>query len=86
MLGNVWESCEDHWHDSFDGVPTDGRAWLDTGASSTASLVFRGGSWGNNAREVRSRSGHEPHSTGTAILVFAASEVLTNSSNEQAKS
>ena len=43
MHGNVWEWCQDHWHDNYDGAPTDGSAWLteDPGAS----RVLRGGSW-----------------------------------------
>ncbi|PJB61887.1 MAG: hypothetical protein CO096_27115, partial [Armatimonadetes bacterium CG_4_9_14_3_um_filter_66_14] len=32
MLGNVWEWCEDHWHDDYDGAPEDGRAWVDAKA------------------------------------------------------
>ena len=27
MLGNVWEWVEDCWHDSYEGAPTDGKAW-----------------------------------------------------------
>ena len=43
MHGNVWEWCEDVWHDSYKGAPTDGSAWLSGGDSSRR--VVRGGSW-----------------------------------------
>jgi formylglycine-generating enzyme required for sulfatase activity len=48
MHGNVWEWCEDVWHDSYDGKPeglkASGGAWI-TGDSSR--LILRGGSWGS---------------------------------------
>ncbi len=44
MHGNVWEWCQDYWHDSYNGAPTDGSAWLSGGDSSLR--VLRGGSWG----------------------------------------
>jgi formylglycine-generating enzyme required for sulfatase activity len=50
MLGNVWEWCEDNWHDSYEGAPSDGSAWLGGGA---AGRVIRGGSWFGLARGVR---------------------------------
>jgi formylglycine-generating enzyme required for sulfatase activity len=43
MHGNVWEWCEDVYHDNYNGVPTDGSAWLSGGDSSRR--VLRGGSW-----------------------------------------
>jgi formylglycine-generating enzyme required for sulfatase activity len=43
MHGNVWESCEDDWHDSYQGAPSDGRACID--APRGGNLVSRGGSW-----------------------------------------
>jgi formylglycine-generating enzyme required for sulfatase activity len=51
MLGNVYEWCGDHWHDSYRGAPTDGSAWIDPG--SAANRVLRGGSWLDDARGVR---------------------------------
>jgi formylglycine-generating enzyme required for sulfatase activity/uncharacterized caspase-like protein len=45
LHGNVWEWCLDHWHDSYNGAPTDGSAWTTGGDSSRR--VLRGGSWDN---------------------------------------
>jgi formylglycine-generating enzyme required for sulfatase activity len=44
MHGNVWEWCEDNWHNSYNSAPTDGSAWVDISAISSA-RVFRGGGW-----------------------------------------
>ena len=42
MSGNVWEWCQDYWHDNYTGAPSNGSAWL----SPTSSYrVVRGGSW-----------------------------------------
>jgi formylglycine-generating enzyme len=43
MSGNVWEWCEDDWHDDYNGAPTDGRAWVDSPRGSFR--VGRGGGW-----------------------------------------
>ncbi|MBO1067593.1 SUMF1/EgtB/PvdO family nonheme iron enzyme [Dolichospermum flos-aquae] len=45
MHGNVWELCQDNWHSSYKGAPTDGSAWLDT--EKNTNRLLRGGSWDN---------------------------------------
>jgi formylglycine-generating enzyme required for sulfatase activity len=50
--GNVWEWCQDAWHDDYRGVPADGRAWTEGGDPEYR--VLRGGSWGNGAHGLRS--------------------------------
>jgi formylglycine-generating enzyme required for sulfatase activity len=56
MHGNVWEWCEDHWHDNYEGAPTDGSAWIDSEAEENPLRVQRGGSWGSDPRYCRSAS------------------------------
>ena len=60
MHGNVWEWCQDHWHNNYKGAPDDGSAWVKDGKA--ALRVIRGGGWFNNAVSCRSanRNGHEP--------------------------
>ena len=60
MLGNVWEWCEDAWHNNYDGAPADGTARVSMDGS--ADRAIRGGSWDNHARNVRSavRGGYDP--------------------------
>lgn len=43
MSGNVWEWVEDVYHNTYDGAPTDGSAWIDM--SQTSNRVRRGGAW-----------------------------------------
>ncbi len=51
MHGNVWEWCEDDWHDNYENAPNDGSAWL-SGESSVK--VIRGGSWDTDPDLCRS--------------------------------
>ncbi len=43
MHGNVLEWCQDYWHDNYNGIPTDGSAWLTDGYNTLR--VRRGGFW-----------------------------------------
>ena len=45
LHGNVWEWCDDHWHDNYKGAPTDGSAWLNPKATNDEARLLRGGSW-----------------------------------------
>jgi len=61
MHGNVWEWCEDDWHDNYVSVPVvDGRAWVDNPRNDRR--VLRGGSYLSIARDCRSayRGGFYP--------------------------
>jgi formylglycine-generating enzyme required for sulfatase activity len=51
IYGNVAEWCEDFWHKNYDGAPTDGSVWL--GGSGLENRVHRGGSWIDDAPELR---------------------------------
>jgi formylglycine-generating enzyme required for sulfatase activity len=52
MHGNVWEWCEDHWHQYYENAPNDGKAWVDKVCSSDR--VLRGGAWSNSSGLCRS--------------------------------
>ncbi|MFM9047089.1 MAG: SUMF1/EgtB/PvdO family nonheme iron enzyme [Cyanobium sp.] len=68
MHGNVFEWCMDHWHNSYEGAPTDGSAWLNPtepnnpgmskeeneSSSDGKRRLLRGGSWYSNPRNCRS--------------------------------
>ncbi len=52
MHGNVWEWCEDKWHENYEGAPADGSAW--TSGSDSEPRLLRGGSWSIFAINCRS--------------------------------
>jgi formylglycine-generating enzyme required for sulfatase activity len=52
MHGNVWEWCEDHWHNNYKGAPADGSAWVDKDPG--GGWVVRGGSWDEDPWRCRS--------------------------------
>jgi formylglycine-generating enzyme required for sulfatase activity len=56
MHGNVMEWCQDWYHETYDGAPTDGRAWLSGGGQKYR--VLRGGAWTVIAYYSRSTTRH----------------------------
>jgi formylglycine-generating enzyme required for sulfatase activity len=53
MHGNIWEWCEDDWHDNYEGAHREGSAWIDSGAEYK---LVRGGSWNIYPSNCRSAS------------------------------
>jgi formylglycine-generating enzyme required for sulfatase activity len=46
MHGNVWEWCQDYWHDSYVGAPSNGSDWIDGNDNDSQNIrLLRGGSW-----------------------------------------
>ncbi|MDY6806624.1 MAG: formylglycine-generating enzyme family protein [Cyanobacteriota bacterium] len=52
LYGNVWEWCQDVWHENYNGAPTDGSA-RESGEDMFR-RVKRGGSWSDPASQSRS--------------------------------
>jgi formylglycine-generating enzyme required for sulfatase activity len=44
MHGNIWEWCQDDWHENYDRAPRDGNAWS-SNSSKNRKRVVRGGCW-----------------------------------------
>jgi formylglycine-generating enzyme required for sulfatase activity/uncharacterized caspase-like protein len=73
MHGNIWEWCQDVYHNSYEGAPTDGRAWLE--GSDNNMKLLRGGSWftfaGNCRSAVRLRDARALRFNGVGCRVVA---------------
>ena len=74
MLGNLAEWVEDCYNKSYEGAPTDGRAWT---TADCPRRVLRGGSWSNSPAGVRSanRNG-DPPSLSNMIVGFRVAQTL----------
>jgi formylglycine-generating enzyme required for sulfatase activity len=76
MHGNVWEWCQDDWHNNYEGAPTDGSAWISDDAKSDK--LLRGGSWPDNPENCRSASrgcyvaGFDDNDSGFRVVCGAA--------------
>ncbi len=52
LHGQVREWCQDCWHPTYEGAPTNGSAWIDDG--DCTQRILRGGSWNSSPRACRS--------------------------------
>jgi formylglycine-generating enzyme required for sulfatase activity/uncharacterized caspase-like protein len=57
MHGNVFEWCQDIWHENYAGAPIDDEAWVNEGDHSCR--VARGGSWSSDPAVCRSASRYQ---------------------------
>lgn len=61
MHGNVWEWCEDAWHNSYEGARPDGTARQASKGEYAEHRVLRGGAWNSSPNSCRSASrNHKP--------------------------
>jgi formylglycine-generating enzyme required for sulfatase activity len=66
MHGNVWEWCEDTYHDSYEGAPGDGSAWV---SGNPRQRILRGGAWDSVADNCRSAVRHSAAQEGNIFGV-----------------
>ncbi|MCV3212499.1 SUMF1/EgtB/PvdO family nonheme iron enzyme, partial [Plectonema radiosum NIES-515] len=52
MHGNIWEWCQDEWHQNYNEAPADAKAWVSE--NDNHSRLLRGGSWSYNPGICRS--------------------------------
>jgi formylglycine-generating enzyme required for sulfatase activity len=80
MHGNVWEWCQDVYHETYAGAPSDGSPWLTGGQQGYR--VLRGGSWYDRPLLLRSTSrqgvaaGDRTNGYGFRIVATKRSRVL----------
>jgi formylglycine-generating enzyme required for sulfatase activity len=69
MHGNVWEWCQDHWHESYNFAPGDDQPWLIPAAADDELRLLRGGSWNSLPRNCRSayRDHLQPDNAGNGV-------------------
>lgn len=80
MHGNVWEWCEDDWHDDYEGAPTDGSAWV---PERNDRKVARGGSWDDYPAYGRSAFRNNPsRDTRNGRLGFRIASSVNDESEE----
>jgi formylglycine-generating enzyme required for sulfatase activity len=78
MHGNVWEWCLDQWHDSYEGAPSDGQAWVTNDNDNHSRRLLRGGSWLNYpsycrcANRIRSSPDNKAYHFGFRVVCGAA--------------
>ena len=87
MHGNVWEWCEDDWHDNHEGATKDGSTWIDDGSGAGKDdkrKVVRGGAWASRGRYLRSAY-RDPLDAAVARLSLGFRVSLGQPAPKQAK-
>jgi formylglycine-generating enzyme required for sulfatase activity len=76
IVGNAWQWTQDCWHESYNGAPADGSAWMDPGTCKQH--ASRGGSWRYDPiRGLRSASrGMDPHESQWASVGFRVARTV----------
>jgi formylglycine-generating enzyme required for sulfatase activity len=75
MAGNVYQWVSDCLHDSYDGAPSDGSAWIENGNCNYRQA--RGGSWADVPSVIRSAARNGvPSDTQSGVLGFRIARTL----------
>jgi formylglycine-generating enzyme required for sulfatase activity len=83
MHGNVWEWCEDDYHGSYEGVPTDGSAWVETDQKSSRKML-RGGYFDSYPVNCRSACRYDiPRNRRSNLIGFRVSCVMPSTLHRQ---
>ncbi|WP_373545155.1 formylglycine-generating enzyme family protein [Chamaesiphon sp.] len=78
MHGNVFEFCQDRWHNDYEDAPINGSAWLGSNLDDNKLVVIRGGSFDYYANNCLSSERRETiqdyryHGTGFRVASDAA--------------
>jgi formylglycine-generating enzyme required for sulfatase activity len=84
MSGNVWEWCEDYWHDDYKNATSDGSAWKLGGSADYR--VVRGGSWNSKPQMLRAAARQRSDvSRQFNYLGFRLAQDLTEANNSPQK-
>ena len=77
MLGNVGEWCADHYHESYEGAPGDGSAWLSDDATAHPRRAWRGHGTTRRGTFGRLAGTTSTPSTAMTTSAFAVSEFMS---------
>ncbi|MEH2453560.1 bifunctional serine/threonine-protein kinase/formylglycine-generating enzyme family protein [Nostoc sp.] len=74
MHGNVWEWCQDKYHNDYRGMPADGSAWV---SGNNNPCLLRGGSWFSQSSVCRSSARLDESNSDAMVYDFGFRVVCT---------